>query len=79
MQIKSIFQEISTTVFQMKNLDEAKTFITTFVSDRSINEKDKLNILKAVSETRSLYKLQNYLCNALLKYEGMSLTTPVKG
>lgn len=78
MQIKSIFQEISETVFQMKNLDEAKNYIINFVSQRSINDKDKLSILKAVSESKSLFKLQNYLCNSLLKYEGMSLTIPVK-
>lgn len=77
-QIKSIFQEITESVFKMSDLAQAKIYINEFVGSRSINERDKKSILLAVSESKSMFKLQNYLCNALLKYEGMSLSTPVK-
>jgi hypothetical protein len=72
--IKSIFEQISAEVFRMTNLDEAKYFITKFITDKHINEQDKLNITKAVSETRSIVAFQRYICNALLKYEGLGVS-----
>lgn len=72
-QIKSIFEQISTTVFTMKNLNEAKEYVKTFVKDKDINEKDKQSILREVDNAKSLVKFQQYICNALLKYEGMGM------
>lgn len=71
--IKSIFEQISTTVFTMKNLNEAKEYVKTFVKDKDINEKDKQSILREVDNAKSLVKFQQYICNALLKYEGMGI------
>lgn len=71
--IKSIFEQISTTVFTMKNLNEAKEYVKTFVKDKNINEKDKQSILREVDNAKSLVKFQQYICNALLKYEGMGM------
>ena len=73
MKIKSIFEQISEQVFVMTNLEQAKTFITDFVTTKNINEKDKTSILNEVSKIKNMFKLQQYLCNALLKYEGLSL------
>ena len=70
-QIKSVLEQISETVFVMKNLAEAKKFIIDFVEAKAINEVDKKLILNAVTASTSMYKLQNYLVNALLKYEGL--------
>jgi hypothetical protein len=72
-QIKSIFEQISEQVFTMTSLEQAKQFVTKFVSDKNINEKDKTNILREVNNTKSLFKFQNYICNSLLKYEGMGM------
>ena len=72
-QIKSIFEQISEQVFTMTSLEQAKQFVTKFVSDKNINEKDKANILREVNNTKSLFKFQNYICNSLLKYEGMGM------
>lgn len=72
--IKSIFEQISTEVFRMTNLDEAKYYVTKFISDKSINEQDKLSIMKVVSETKSIIAFQRYICNALLKYEGLGIS-----
>jgi hypothetical protein len=71
--IKSIFEQISVQVFQMKNLNEAKEFTAEFVKNKNINETDKKSILKAVNETKSLTAFQRYICNSLLKYEGLGV------
>jgi len=72
-QIKSIFEQISSTVFSMTDVNEAKAFIINFVNDKNINETDKIQILNNIQPIKSITKLQTYLCNSLLKYEGMSV------
>lgn len=74
--IKSVFSEIAEKVFQFKNLGEAKTYITEFLTERRINEKDKKLILHNVAETKTIVRLQSYICSSLLKYEGLSLSSP---
>lgn len=71
--IKSIFEQISSKVFLMTSLAEAKTFVTEFVNSKDINEHDKFNILHEVNNAKSLVRFQTYICNALLKYEGMGM------
>lgn len=75
MNIKSIFEQISEQVFVMADLNEAKIFVINFVQDKGINDKDKNSIVNAVKECKSLVRLQTYICNSLLKYEGMSVST----
>jgi F0F1-type ATP synthase delta subunit len=72
-QIKSIFEQISHQVFTMKNVVEAKQFITEFVNDKKINDTDKVNIIKNVNACPSIIKIQSYICNSLLRYEGMGM------
>jgi len=55
----------------MKN--EAQQFIVDFVNEKKINEKDKQSIIENTRSAKSLQRLQTYLCNALLKYEGMGV------
>lgn len=71
-QIKSIFEQIATQVFDMKDPIKAKKYITEFVSEKDINEIDKKIIIRNVNECKYMYKIQNYICNSLLKYEGLS-------
>lgn len=73
MQIKSVLEQISSEVFSMKDLNQAKQFTTQFLEGKSINEEDKKLLTAAVNESKSLVKFQQYLCNALLKYEGMGM------
>jgi hypothetical protein len=80
--IKSVLEEISTAVFSMRNLNEAKDYIINFINEKRINDKDKENIINATRDAKSLTSLQTYLCNALLKYEGLGVgskptSTPV--
>ena len=72
-QIKSIFGEISETIFKTKCLNQAKECLISFAKNRNINEKDKQSILKEVEEAKSLTRLQQYIANALLKYEGLGI------
>lgn len=72
-QIKSIFEQISSKVFLMTNLAEAKIFVTEFINSKDINEHDKFYILQEINNAKSLVHFQTYLCNALLKYEGMGI------
>ena len=73
MNIKSIFEQISSQVFAMTNLGQAKAYVTEFVNSKGINEDDKRSILAAVNEAKTLTRFQTYICNALLKYEGHSM------
>lgn len=71
--IKSIFEQISENVFKMTDLNEAKRFVKTFVEEKNINPKDKQKILDELNKTKSLVRFQTYICNSLLKYEGMGM------
>jgi hypothetical protein len=71
--IKSVLEQIAATVFTMTNVADAKNYINEFINSKDINDKDKASIIKAVTEIKSMIKLQTYLCNALLKYEGMGM------
>ena len=73
MKIKSIFEQISSQVFSMTDLNQAKSFVTEFVSQKGIKEEDKVLILNSIKDISSIIKLQSYLCNSLLKYEGMGM------
>jgi hypothetical protein len=73
-QIKSIFEQISEQIFVMTNVNEAKAFITDFVNNKDINEHDKIQILNNIQPIKNIIKLQTYICNSLLKYEGMGVS-----
>lgn len=73
MKIKSIFEQISSQVFTMTDLSQAKTFVTEFVSQKGIKEEDKSLILNSIKDIKSIVKFQTYICNSLLKYEGMGM------
>jgi hypothetical protein len=72
-QIKSVFEQIASNVFQMKNVEQAKQYITEFVNSKEIKDTDKQLIVNNVSNCRNILQIQRYICNALLKYEGMSV------
>lgn len=74
LKIKSIFEQISVEVFK-PNLDliETKKKVIEFVESKDINEKDKLTIIKNINEVKTVIKLQTYICNSLLQYEGLGM------
>jgi hypothetical protein len=72
-QIKSIFEQIATQVFTMTNLTEAQNFVIDFVRSKDIKQEDKDVIIVNTIQSKSISRLQTYICNSLLKYEGMSV------
>lgn len=72
-QIKSIFEQIADQVFDMKDVNQAKQFITEFVNGKNIKDEDKKIIIDNVNACKHMHKIQLYICNSLLKYEGMGL------
>ena len=72
-EIKSVFEQISTEVFKMSNVNETKTFINEFITNKGINGIDKQVITNNVSKCTNISAIQRYICNSLLKYEGLSL------
>lgn len=72
--IKSIFEAIALDVFAAKSLTVVQQSIKEYVESKDIKEVDKKQILREVSSAKSLIKLQTYVCNSLLKYEGMGVS-----
>lgn len=72
-QIKSIFEQIAFKVFSIRDVNQAKQFITEFVSNKNIKDEDKKVIIDNVNACKSISRIQSYICNSLLRYEGMSL------
>jgi hypothetical protein len=72
-QIKSIFEQIASEVFNMKDVNAAKQFVTDFVTNKKIKDEDKKVIIDNVNNCKSISRIQTYICNSLLRYEGMSL------
>lgn len=73
-QIKSVFEEISTYVFTSTDtLTEQKRYVINFIESKRINDKDKKVIIRNVNDARSTVRLQTYICNSLLQYEGLGM------
>lgn len=72
-QIKSIFEQIASEVFNMKDVNKAKQFVTEFVNNKKIKDEDKTVIIDNVNACKNISRIQSYICNSLLRYEGMSL------
>lgn len=75
--IKSIFEQIATYLFtSTATVDDDKQFVINFVESKRINDKDKQIIKRNLYPIKSKVKLQQYICNSLLKYEGLSVYKP---
>ena len=76
-QIKSVLAEVAPHVFVMKHTNEAKEFISKFISDRNIKEEDKRVILSNINKCNTIYSVHKYICNSLLMYEGHSINSKI--
>jgi hypothetical protein len=69
----STLDKIATQVFESKTLNDAKTICLDFLKESKIKESDRLKMIDEVEKIKYLHKLQIYIANALLKYEGLGL------
>ena len=74
--IKSVLEECTEVLFTINDLKQAKEYVINFINNRGIKDTDKVNIVRGTNESKSLIRLQTYVCNALLKYEGLSVNKP---
>jgi hypothetical protein len=74
LKIKSVFEQIAAEVFTMRDVNKAKVFISEFITSKGINGVDKNVIVNNVNKCTNISAIQRYVCNSLLKYEGMSLS-----
>jgi hypothetical protein len=75
-EIKSVLEECTEVLFTINDLKQAKEYVIDFINTRGIKDTDKVNIVRGTNESKSLIRLQTYVCNALLKYEGLSVNKP---
>ncbi len=69
--IKSIFEQIANEIFNIKDVKVVKETIVNFVNNKNINEKDKIGILRNIEVLNNKDAIDRYICNSLLKYEGL--------
>jgi hypothetical protein len=72
-QIKSVLEEIAPQIFQMRDLNEAKNTIKTFLESKKIKDTDKQIILQNIDGSKNINSIHRYIANSLLKYEGMGV------
>ena len=73
LQIKSVFERIAPQIFAETDINKAKALALTFINETKVNVEDKAKITKDITECKSMYAFQRYICNSLLKYEGLSI------
>lgn len=71
--IKSVLNKIIEQVYCSKSLTEAQSSSLTLINSSGINDKDKRKMIYEISNQKSLTRLQFYLTNAMLKYEGLGV------
>lgn len=71
----SALEKISQEVFQVKSLQEGQSIMKNFLNESKIKDSDKQSMIRNVEACKNLPALQRFLCNALLKFEGMSTNT----
>jgi hypothetical protein len=70
---KSVLEQIISDVYKMTDVNEAKNFIENFLEEKKIDDVTKKQMLQNISEIKSMLKLQFYMTNSLLRFEGMSV------
>jgi hypothetical protein len=76
--IKSVLEPIIIQTFVMGSLVEIQQFTIAEIEKTHIKQQDKEQLINQIKQHKNPTRLKCYLCNALLKYEGMSLTPPKK-
>jgi len=72
-QIESTLAKIANIVFETKDFELAQTTALNHLKECNIKELDKQKMIEEISQAKSMYRLQRYCANALLKYEGLGV------
>jgi hypothetical protein len=72
--IESTLAKIANVVFETKDFNYAKQVALEHLEESTIKESDRLKMIQEITNTKNLERLQVYVANSLLKYEGLSLT-----
>jgi hypothetical protein len=75
-QLVSTLDNIATQVFEAKTLEQAKTICLNFLKESKIKESDRLKMINEIEQMKYLHKVQLYIANALLKFEGLGVGKP---
>lgn len=70
---KSVLTGISEQVFTAPTLSEAKEIMFARLASTNINPEQKKIMMDNVYSITTLPELQKYLCNSILRFEGMSV------
>jgi len=73
MKLESTLTNIAEQVFSSTSIEQAKTIALDFLSESKINKEDRKKMIEEIETKKDLVKLQIYIANALLKFEGLSL------
>lgn len=73
MKLESTLTNIAEQVFEAKSVEQAKQIALNFLNESKINEVDRKKMIAEIEQKKDLVKLQIYIANALLKFEGLSL------
>ena len=73
MNIQSTLTKIAEKVFTAKSCYDAKKIALDYLSESKINEEDRVKMIAEIEQKKDLVKLQMYIANALLKFEGLSI------
>ena len=73
MKLTSTLDKIAEQVFEAKTFADAKQIVTDYLNESKIKESDRLKMINEVNNMKHLHKIQLYIANALLKYEGLGV------
>ena len=75
MKLESTLTNIAEQVFSATSVEQAKTIALDFLKESKIKEEDRKKMIAEIETKKDLVKLQIYVANALLKFEGLSLNS----
>ena len=75
MKLTSTLDKIAEQVFEAKTCTDAKQIVIDYLNESQIKESDRLKMITEVTNMKHLHKVQLYIANALLKYEGLGVGT----
>ena len=71
--IKSTLENICSSIWANPNVHEGKTILKEYIESKNINEIDKKIMLQNLELIKSKPKLDLYVANSLLKFEGLGV------